>query len=75
MENNMKELNLEELEKIGGGEWSVRTITPEERAEYEAIGREYWESRYDEARWEAARQALREFTARMDAKYGPKTHF
>ena len=70
MNTNTVELNLEELEKIGGGEWSFKTITPAERAEYEVIEREYLASQYDEDKWEAAEQALRAFKARMDAKYG-----
>ena len=70
MNTNTKELNLEELEKIGGGEWTFKTITPAERAEYEVIEREYQASQYDEDMWEAAEQALRAFKARMDAKYG-----
>ena len=70
MNTDTMELNLEELEKIGGGEWSFKTLTPAERAEYEVIEREYMASQYDEDKWEAAEQALRAFKARMDAKYG-----
>ena len=70
MNTDTMELNLEELEKIGGGEWSFKTLTPAERAEYEVIEREYQASRDDEDKWEAAEQALRAFKARMDAKYG-----
>ena len=70
MNTSTMELNLEELEKIGGGEWSFKTLTPAERAEYEVIEREYMASQYDEDKWEAAEQALRAFKARMDAKYG-----
>ena len=70
MNTGTMELDLEELEKIGGGEWSFKTLTPAERAEYEVIEREYMASQYDEDKWEAAEQALRAFKARMDAKYG-----
>ena len=70
MNTDTMELNLEELEKIGGGEWSFKTLTPAERAEYEVIEREYLASQYDEDKWETAEQALRAFKARMDAKYG-----
>ena len=70
MNTSTMELNLEELEKISGGEWSFKTLTPAERAEYEVIEREYQASQYDEDKWEAAEQELRAFKARMDAKYG-----
>ena len=70
MNTNTMELKLEDLEKIGGGEWSFRTLTPAERAEYEVIQRDYQASRDDEDKWEAAERALRAFKARMDAKYG-----
>ena len=70
MNTDTMELNLEELGKIGGGEWSFKTLTPAERAEYEVIEREYQASQYDEDKWEAAERALRAFKARMDAKYG-----
>ena len=70
MNTDTMELNLEELGKISGGEWSFKTLTPAERAEYEVIEREYQASQYDEDKWEAAEQALRAFKARMDAKYG-----
>ena len=70
MITNTMELNLEELEKIGGGEWTFKTITPAERAEYEVLERDYMASQSDEDKWEAAEQKLRAFKARMDAKYG-----
>ena len=70
MNTDTMELNLEELGKIGGGEWSFKTLTPAERAEYEVIQRDYQASRDDEDKSEAAEQALRKFKARMDAKYG-----
>ena len=70
MNTSTMELNPEELRKIGGGEWSFKTLTPAERAEYEVIEREYMASQYDEDKWEAAERVLRAFKARMDAKYG-----
>ena len=70
MNTDTMELNLEELEKIGGGEWSFKTLTPAERAEYEVLERDYLASQDDEDKWEAAERALRVFKARMDAKYG-----
>ena len=70
MNTDTMELNLEELEKIGGGEWSFKTLTPAERAEYEVLERDYQASRDDEDKCEAAERALRKFKARMDAKYG-----
>ena len=70
MNTNAMELNLEELEKIGGGDWTFKTITPAERAEYEVLERDYMAAQDDEDKWEAAEQALRAFKARMDAKYG-----
>ena len=70
MNTNTMELNQEELEKINGGEWTFKTITPAERAEYEVLERDYLASQYDEDKWEAAERALRAFKARLDAKYG-----
>ena len=73
MNTNKKELNQEELEKISGGEWTFKTLTPSERAEYEVLERDYQAARDDEDKWEAAERALRAFKARMDAKYGSGT--
>ena len=70
MNADTMELNLEELEKIGGGEWAFKTLTPAECAEYEVLERDYQASRDDEDKCEAAERELRKFKARMDAKYG-----
>ena len=70
MITNTMELNQEELEKINGGEWTFKTITPAERAEYEVLERDYQASRDDEDKWEAAERAQMAFKARIDVKYG-----
>ncbi|MBR5345202.1 MAG: hypothetical protein IK127_05190 [Clostridia bacterium] len=68
MENNMKELNLKEMEKAAGG---LRTemLTPEERAAYLDMMKRKWDCVYADE-WDRLEAMIEEFKRQMVIKYG-----
>jgi len=68
MENNMKELNVNEMQQVSGG---LRTemLNDEERAVYQQLLKTKGECFYY-PEYEAAEKALNDFKRRMEEKYG-----
>ena len=71
MENNMKELNMDELDKICGG-WEASQLTPEELREYNALREAFFKAYedHDKDRFAQIGAQMRVFGDRMTAKYG-----
>ncbi len=65
-------LNMEDLEIVTGGGWTIDTITPEERKElltlYAIIY--YMNPLEDKAKYDEVEKQILEFEAALDAKYG-----
>ena len=71
MENNMKELNMDELDKISGG-WESSQLTPEEYREYKELLEASFKAvkDNDRERYSKIFAQIKDFSARMIAKYG-----
>ena len=63
------ELNMNELDQVAGGTWTVDTLTEEERAQWRALLQEGTDagSMFD---FMAAMAKINAYKAELDAKYG-----
>ncbi len=64
-------LNMEDLEMVSGGTWTIDTISEEERAEYDALNLECMEAVNLGYSLEYMMVKIQNFNERMNAKYGP----
>ena len=71
MENSMKELNMDELDKICGG-WEGSQLTPEEYREYKELLEASFKAvaDNDRKRFSEIYAQIADFSARMKAIYG-----
>ena len=72
MANGMQELNMDELDKVGGG-WEDSQLTPEELREYKELREAFFKAYedHDRDRFGEIGAKMRAFGDRMIAKYGP----
>ena len=69
----MMNLDMEDLEKVAGGQWSPSTLTPEEFDEYKQLRKAYDDSFQYGNKSPEHDEALANFNAffdRMNEKYG-----